>query len=81
VALAVIGTLILMVGLAGGWKVHKHQQAKASQEESEKRLAAMTPEENVAINAYCDRERWNNLDPEQRQKFEALIAQMVTRDV
>lgn len=81
VGLAVLGTLITLVGVASGWKVHKQQQAEASQEQIKKRLAAMTLEENVAINAYFDKGRWNNLDPEQREKFEALIVQMVTREV
>jgi hypothetical protein len=41
----------------------------------------MTPEEAVAINAYMDKGRWNNLDLKKRKELEELIAQMVTRDV
>jgi hypothetical protein len=80
VALAVLGVAISLVGVANGWSVHRKQKQAARKRRVEQMLRNMTAEENVAINAYTDEARWNNLDPERKVEFEALIVQMLTRD-
>jgi di/tricarboxylate transporter len=64
--------------------VNERRRQKNKEERDErvkKRLEAMTPEEVVAINAYMDKGRWNNFDPDKQKELEGLIVRMVTRDV
>jgi hypothetical protein len=46
----------------------------------EKMLQNMTTEENVALTAYFDKGRWNNLDPDKRKEYESLLVSALTRD-
>jgi predicted anti-sigma-YlaC factor YlaD len=79
VALAVFGAVILLAGVASGFSVRRKQQAERMERQVRAILSDLTPEEGVAINAVMESARWNNLSPEKRKEYEALLVEAVTR--
>jgi hypothetical protein len=83
VAVAVVAVVGALIRLAEGWKGFQKQK-QATEEARKKRwveatMQGMDTDEYVAMHAYLEPARWNNLDPEKRKEYETMLGEAVLR--